>query len=267
MKHVRSKDGTPIAYERRGNGPPLVLVHGAANDHTRWASILPELGKYFTVYTIDRRGRGQSGDAETYAIEREYEDVVAVVKTIVNPVNLLGHSYGALCCLEASLKTSNLQKLILYEPPIPTDPRGKNCADALTRMKSCLTMEKNEEALLIFLQEIVGVEEDEVAKLKSLPSWNARINAAHTIPREEESAVSYTLHPERFTQMETPTLLLLGGNSPLFFRTATETLKKSISNSILRIIPGQGHSAMDTAPELFLREVIGFLTAERFRFI
>jgi pimeloyl-ACP methyl ester carboxylesterase len=264
MRRVRSKDGTPIAYEHSGNGPPLVLIHGAANDHTRWTSLLPELGKYFTVYTIDRRGRGESGDAEAYAIEREYEDVVAVVETLPHPVNLIGHSYGAICCLEASLKTSNLQKLILYEPPIPTDNKGKSSADGLNRMKSCLAKKKTEEALLIFLQEIVGVEEDEVAKLKSLSSWNVRINAAHTIPREEESVVSYTLHPERFSQMKTPTLLLLGGNSPLFFRAATETLIKSIPSSRLGIIPGQGHSAMDTAPELFLREVIGFLTAECF---
>ena len=108
MEYVTSKDGTQIAYERRGEGPPLVLVHGAAADHTRWKSLLPALENFFTVYAVDRRGRGQSGDVGAYAIEREYEDVVAVVDSLPVPVNLLGHSFGAICSLEASLRTSNM---------------------------------------------------------------------------------------------------------------------------------------------------------------
>ena len=121
MEHITSRDGTPIAYERCGNGLPLVLIHGAAADHTRWTPLLQELEKRFTVYAIDRRGRGESGDVGPYRVEREYEYVVAVVNSIPGPVNLLGHSYGVICSLEASLKVSNLRKLILYEPPISTD--------------------------------------------------------------------------------------------------------------------------------------------------
>jgi pimeloyl-ACP methyl ester carboxylesterase len=93
VERIISKDGIPIAYERRGKGTPLVLIHGAAADHTRWKSILPELKKHFTVYAIDRRGRGESGDAESYTLESEYEDVVAVVDSIPGPVNLLGRLY------------------------------------------------------------------------------------------------------------------------------------------------------------------------------
>ena len=96
METIRSKDGTRIAYERSGAGPALVLVHGTTADHTRWAPVLPMLERIFTVYAVDRRGRGQSGDAADYSIEREYEDIAAVVSSIPGPVNLLGHSYGAL---------------------------------------------------------------------------------------------------------------------------------------------------------------------------
>src|SRR5687768_6369257 len=117
---VISTDGTPIAYRRSGEGPALVLVHGTAADHTRWQSILPALEERFTVYAIDRRGRGGSGDAPTYAIEHEFEDVAAMVDAISGPVSLLGHSYGALCALEAALRTDNVRRLVLYEPPIPT---------------------------------------------------------------------------------------------------------------------------------------------------
>src|SRR5918998_6394003 len=115
---VTSEDGTRIAGWRSGEGPPLVLVHGTAADHSRWKPVLPAFEERFTVYAVDRRGRGDSGDAEDYAIEREFEDVAAVVDTIGEPANLLGHSYGALCALEAALLTPNVRKLVLYEPPM-----------------------------------------------------------------------------------------------------------------------------------------------------
>jgi pimeloyl-ACP methyl ester carboxylesterase len=260
MEYVRSKDGTSIAYERSGQGPPLVLIHGAAADHTRWMPILQELGKHFTVYAVDRRGRGRSGDVEPYTIEREYEDVVAVVDSIPGPVNLLGHSYGALCSLEASLRTSTLQQLVLYEPPISTDVKKKNPPDAIDKMNSYLHVGEREKALLFFLQEIVGIPKKEINAMRLIPRWSFRVATAHTIPREEVSVGSYIFKPERFSNMETPTLLLLGGDSPTFFRATIEILRKTIPNSRIAILPGQGHSAMDTAPELFLREVIRFLT-------
>ena len=89
---VTSLDGTPIAYWRSGEGPPLVLIHGTSTDHSRWRLVLPALEEHFTVYTVDRRGRGDSGDSEDYSIEQEFEDVAAVVDSVREPVNLLGHS-------------------------------------------------------------------------------------------------------------------------------------------------------------------------------
>src|SRR6266566_416390 len=120
MQTIRSTDGTPIAYQRSGQGSPLILVHGTTADHTRWAPILPNLEQHFTVYAVDRRGRGESGDTEQYAIEREFEDIVALINSIDDPVFLLGHSYGAICSLEAARRTTHVRKLVLYEPPIPT---------------------------------------------------------------------------------------------------------------------------------------------------
>ena len=263
MQHVTSKDGVRIAYERSGEGPPLVLIHGAAADHTRWTPILPRLADHFTVYAVDRRGRGQSGDREPYTIEREYEDVAAVVDSIPGPVNLLGHSYGALCSLEASRMTSNLRKLVLYEPPIRTDVKRNYSPDAIDRMKSYLQAGEREKALLIFLQEIAEIPQNEINMFRTLPSWSTRLAVAHTIPREEMSVSSYVFKPQQFARMGTPTLLLLGGDSPPFYGAAIETLKESLPNSRIALIPGQQHAAMETAPELFLREVIGFLTEKK----
>ncbi len=113
---VTSVDGTPIAYWRSGEGPPLVQVHEAPADHGRWAPVLPAFEQRFTVCAVDRRGRGGSGDSEDHAIEREFEDIAAVVDSLGEPANVLGHSYGVLCALEAALLTRNVLKLVLYEP-------------------------------------------------------------------------------------------------------------------------------------------------------
>src|SRR5690606_29299175 len=116
MQTVVSSDNTPIAYEVTGEGPPLALVHGTTADHTRWSNVLPELAARHTVFAMDRRGRGESGDSEHYELAREFDDVAAVVSAAGPGASLLGHSYGALCAMEAALRTSNLRKLILYEP-------------------------------------------------------------------------------------------------------------------------------------------------------
>src|SRR5262245_54898114 len=120
MLTITSVDNTAIAFARSGAGPPLVLVHGTTADHTRWKPLLPRLEADFTVYAVDRRGRGGSADALDYFIEREFDDIATVVDAIGEPVLLLGHSYGAICSLEASLRTRNVRKLVLYEPPIRT---------------------------------------------------------------------------------------------------------------------------------------------------
>src|SRR5687767_1129250 len=111
MQTVESRDGTRIAFWRSGSGPPLLLVHGATADHTTtWRFVLQEFERRFTVYAMDRRGRGCSGDSAAYDLQREAEDVVAVIDSIGEPVHLLGHSYGGLCAIEAALLTRNVRR-------------------------------------------------------------------------------------------------------------------------------------------------------------
>jgi pimeloyl-ACP methyl ester carboxylesterase len=116
LRHVSSTDGTRIGYRRSGEGPPLVLVHGATGAHWSFRFLVPTLVDRFTVYAVDRRGRDESGDRAEYAIEREFEDVAAVVDSIDEPASLLGHSYGATVALGAALVARNLHRLVLYEP-------------------------------------------------------------------------------------------------------------------------------------------------------
>src|SRR5688572_5013636 len=107
-QYVSSRDGLKVAVWRCGRGPALVLVHGTAADHTRWAQVASAFSRDFTVYALDRRGRGDSGDSQDYSIDREAADIAAVVEMVAEPVILLGHSYGAICCLEAALHLQTL---------------------------------------------------------------------------------------------------------------------------------------------------------------
>ena len=116
---VTSSDGTTLSCRVEGKGSPLLLIHGAGNYSGRWNPILPLLEQDFSIYALDRRGRGESGDASEYSLEREFEDAVSVVDAIGGPVNVLGHSLGGICALEAALRTKNISRLILYEPPLP----------------------------------------------------------------------------------------------------------------------------------------------------
>jgi pimeloyl-ACP methyl ester carboxylesterase len=257
METIQSKDGTLIAFERSGAGPPLILVHGTTADHTRWAGVLAGFEKNFTVYAVDRRGWGQSGDSPVYSIEREYEDIAVVVSSIPGPVNLLGHSYGALICLEAALRVKNLRRLVLYEPAISVDkpiyPPG-----ARDRIQTLLDAGDREGALVAFFRDVVLMPDHEIAALRSEPVWPARLEAAHTIPREFADA-DYVLDPARFRNLAVPTLLLLGGDSPEYSRRATRAVHTALPTSRIIVMPGQKHIAMSTAPDLFVRRVTAFL--------
>ena len=258
METITSTDGTLIAYQRSGTGPPLVLVHGTTADHTRWTPVLPAFEQHFTVYALDRRGRGGSGDAEQYMIEREFEDLVALVNSIEEPVFLLGHSYGALCSLEAARRTARLRKLVLYEPPIPTGIEIYP-SEIVTRIQALLDAGDRERAVTTFLQDIARVPAHEVEILRAAPNWPARVAAAHTVLREMRGSNEYVFEPVRFSALTTPTLLLLGGESPPFFQAGIEAVHAALPNSRVVVMPGQQHTAMNTAPELFTREAFQFL--------
>lgn len=262
MEKVLSKDGTPIAYERTGVGSPLVLVHGTSADHTRWAPVLPPLEQHFTVYAVDRRGRGGSGDMASYAIEREFEDIAALVDSIGGPVDLLGHSYGGLCSLEAAMRTTHVRRLVLYEPPLPTGVGNLYPPETVNNMEDLLAAGDRDGVVTLMLRDVVRMPPYELTLLRSVPAWAGRVAAAHTIVRELQATNgSHDFKPERFRSLMTPTLLLLGGDSPEFLRAATESLHALLPNSRVVVMPGQQHTAMNTAPALFVREVLAFLAA------
>jgi pimeloyl-ACP methyl ester carboxylesterase len=258
FEKVVSDDGTPIAVWRSGSGQPLVLVHGAAADHSRWAPVLPALEQRFTVLAIDRRGRGRSGDAKDYALEREFEDVAAIVEWAGEAVNVLGHSYGGVCALEAALLTDRIRKLVLYEAPmgfLVSPPH------VVHRLEALLEAGQRDELVAFFMQEVAGLPPDQVELMRSLPAWEARLAVAHTIPREERASREYAFDPDRFRDVHVPTLLLEGGDSAEAFKVAGEAVRAALPNCRVIVMPGQRHAAMDTGTELFTAELLSFLEA------
>ncbi len=174
LTRVSSVDGTEIACWTTGDGPPLVLVHGATADHTRWAPVLPHLEPHFTVHAIDRRGRGASGDAADYTVEREYDDVAAVVDAVAAQagaaVDLLGHSFGGVCAFGAATRTSHLRRLVLYEGwPTPHPEALALPADVKLRMDALLAVGDREGVLEVFFREIVAMPEADFAIYRALP--------------------------------------------------------------------------------------------------
>jgi pimeloyl-ACP methyl ester carboxylesterase len=259
QESVTSSDGTPIAYERSGAGPPLVLVHGTSADHTRWKPVLPTFEEHFTVYAVDRRGRGGSGDSGDYSIELEFEDVAAVVDSLGEPAYLLGHSYGALCALEASLLTRNICKLVLYEPPVRVVGEVTVPYEVVDRLEALLEAGDRDGVVATMLREVAEVPPEAVEHMRSLPAWQAREAAAHTIPRELRAQETYRFDPERFGDLEVPMLLLKGSESSDTFEEGERAVGEALPNSRIVVMPGQGHVAMDTGTDLFTMEVLRFL--------
>lgn len=251
MEKVKSKDGTPIAYLNEGNGPPLVLVHGIGVIAKSWLPIIPALSENFTVYAIDRRGRGESGDKEPYSIAREYEDVAAMVESIDQPVNLLGHSYGGICTLEGALHTENVSKLVLYEPPINL-PGTQMIPDGLIEDIEKLLDDGQKEEALVQLYRRVGSLSSEIALMQTMPDWKERVEIAHTLPREIRETKRYTFDAGKFSNMTAPTLFLVGEDKPAFVYELAQEVNRALPNCTTEMLHGQKHFAMDTAPDLFV---------------
>jgi pimeloyl-ACP methyl ester carboxylesterase len=264
MEKIFSKDGTPIACWESGEGPPLVLVHGSNSDHTYWQPALPALEESFRVYTIDRRGRGESGDSDDYAIEREFEDVAAVVDSIGEPANLLGHSYEAICTLAAATLTSHVDKLVLYEPPINLAGGEMFPPGFVERLEALLEEGDRDGAIETFIREAVGLPPEEVEYLRSLPSWQVMVASAHTLPRELKVVnEKYRFEVARFRDLRTTTLLLGGGDSAPFMQESNQAVAEALPDSRIAVMSGVGHDAVETGPDgpdLLVREVLRFLT-------
>ncbi len=267
LTRVASRDGTEIAYWTSGEGPPLLLVHGTAGVHERFAPLLPYLEPHVTVHVMDRRGRGGSGDAADYDLAREFEDVAAVVDAIAeasgSAVDVYGHSYGGECAWGAVFLTRNIRSLVLYEgwPPV-TPEKLVFPPEVEQRLDALVAAGEREAALETFMREVVKVPEEELGVIRTQPSWPARVAAAHTITREIRAFFGDRFDREEAAKIAVPVLILTGADSPDEVRDDPETVAAALPEAHLLVIEGQQHLADVLAPALFAEHVVAFLRDE-----
>jgi pimeloyl-ACP methyl ester carboxylesterase len=254
-----SADGVRIAYVRIGHGRPLVVVGGALYDHRRWLPVARLLSQQATVYVMDRRGRGGSGDAATYTPEREVDDIAAIIAAAGGSADLLGHSSGALLSIQAAGRGLPIRRLVLYEPPY--FPRGaeQRSSDLPDRLFALLRAGRLDDVVATFLLEGPRLPPPAVEARRGTSMWQDALRSARSLPYDSIIQIAFRLDASRLAEIRIPTLLLLGGASPPAMRTGTEAIAEALPSAKVVEMPGQEHVAMVTAPEVVADAVQTFL--------
>jgi pimeloyl-ACP methyl ester carboxylesterase len=215
----------------------------------------PFLEQRYTFIAVDRRGRGDSTDGDGYAVEREFEDVAAVVRSVSSDGSeplLFGHSYGALVSAGAAPLIDGLPRLVLYEPPMGGVLAEQSVID---RLESQIADGDRDAAVREFLRDIAGYDEGEVEELRRSPVWEQRKAVAHTLPRELRAECDFVLNQAALAELDIPVLMLIGSESPDWARRSTAAYADALPNVTVHTLDGQGHGALAAAPELVASEL------------
>jgi pimeloyl-ACP methyl ester carboxylesterase len=237
----------------------VVLVHGALSDRRHaFGAVRPLLERRMTVYALDRRGHGDSGDGPEYAPRREHEDVAAVLAAVPGPADLIGHSFGGLCALEAVRAGAEVRRLVLYEG-VPRDGRSIS-PDGLAERAAVLIREGRPEAALdLVMAEVQHHGPAQLARDHRAPSWSESVAGVAVLDRELEVENEYRFSPDRYADVGVPTLVLAGAESVPSMRADAEAVAAGLPDASLTLLAGQRHGCMHRAPELFADTVLNFL--------
>jgi pimeloyl-ACP methyl ester carboxylesterase len=263
VSKVKSRDGTTIGFDRSGDGPPIILVGGATEYRAVNASarkLVELLAPRFTVFTYDRRGRGESGNAPPYAIEREIEDLDALIAEAGGSAFLLGGSSGGVLVLDAAASGLAVPKLAVYEPPfIVDDTRPPLPSDYVEQLDSLVAEGRRGDAAELFLTKAVGLPAEFVAPMRQDGSWAALEGVAHTLAYDGrimgDTMSGKPLPDERWASVTKPALVLDGGASDAFIHNGAQALADVLPNAERRTLEGQTH---DVAPEALAPELEEF---------
>jgi pimeloyl-ACP methyl ester carboxylesterase len=258
---VRSLDGTQISAESYGTGRPLVIVSGALWAPEGWLAAVSLLSVERQPVIIDRRGRGKSGDNASYAPEREVEDVLAVLAAVAGPVDLLGHSSGAILALQVAARVpANLERLIVYEPPVFFNDEDRVAPDLPERLDALLAAGERAAAVETFLREGPRPPEADLRGMIGSSFWHRVVaTLAHTVPYDARVQRSFTADPAELAAIHIPTLMLIGGASPTRMVTAARTVAARLPNLRITELAGQQHVAQVTAAPMFAAAINDFL--------
>jgi pimeloyl-ACP methyl ester carboxylesterase len=247
MKELISKDGTTIAFDQLGEGPATILVSPALADRSGNGPLAALLAPHLTVFNYDRRGRGDSGDTPPYAVEREIEDIEALIKEAGGSAFAYGWSSGAALALEAAVRGLNITKLALYEPPfIVDDSRPPLPQDYVARLTELVSAGRRGDAVEFFMTAGVGIPAEFVAQMRNDPMWPAMEALAHTLPYDGaimgDNMAGKPLPAGRWASARVPTLAMDGGESPAWQRNAARAVADALPNAQYRTLEGQTHA-------------------------
>ena len=256
LERLTSPGGSNVSYDKCGDGPPLVLVHGSFSDHnSNWEFVKPILQERFALYAVARRGRGETEMTEGHSVEDEATDVTAIIEKVGDPVFLLGHSYGAHCALVATrMIPHRVRKLILYEPIWPALVSN----ETLARLEEMAKTEAWGELALTFFRDTLAVPVHEIDAIRPTDVWPPIVSDAKATLGDLRAIHRYNFDPVRFRSVECPVLLQIGSESPRHLY-ATDALAAALPNVRIEELPGQAHEGMTTAPEMYAEAVIRFL--------
>ena len=252
-----SRDGTIIAFTERGSGPPLIIVDGAFcyrenGPATELASVLAQ---HFTVFTYDRRGRGESGDIAPYAVEREIEDLQAIANQAGAPPFALGISSGGALILQAVASGVGVRKIALYEPPYVTNGKANSVEDTKTRLQTFVSTGDRAGAVSFFMTDVYGAPRAFVFAMPLLMpnAWKRNKLIANTLLYDLTILGDRSVLNERSSAISVPTLVVGGEKSPRELRNAVEAVAAALPNAHSRFLSGQDHniSSQALAPVLF----------------
>ena len=248
MKAVTSRDGTRIAYDELGEGPPLVLVGGAFNTRSFGPNggLAPLLAERFTVLNYDRRGRGASTDTQPWALQREVEDLQALIEEAGRSASVFGISSGAALALEAANRSLAIDRLALYEAPfVVDDSRPPVPDDYLERLEKLVASDRRGDAIRLFMREGIGLPAVVVAVMRFMPAWSKLKAVVPTLVYDATIVGDYhkgrPLPPDHWTSVTMPTLVAVGGKSPDWMRHAMDELANVLPDAQHRTLEGQTH--------------------------
>lgn len=256
---VTSKDGTRIAYETAGNGPTLLIVNGALGhrDLSFARKMRVELAKHFTVIDYDRRGRGESGDEQPYAVAREVEDIAAVLATRTEPVHVMAQSSGAALALEAAASGVHMASLFAYEPPyMVDDPKDRPAADYEATMWRLRNEGKRSEAVAYFMR-TVGMPGFLVAVMRLLPVWKRLEAVAHTLPYDAAVMGDFSLPAKRLAKIKVRTTIAVGGKTTPTLQAGGQAASQAIPGARFRLVPKMSHAIQPSVLAPVLLDSIG----------
>jgi len=263
MHTAYSADGTAIAYETCGQGPPLILVDGALCYRKMGPSraVADALREHFTVVMYDRRGRGESTDTTPYSADREIEDLAALCAAVGGSAYLCGFSSGAVLALDAAASGLPITGLALYEPPfIVDDSRPPAAGDYVDQLNRLVASDRRGDAVRLFMRH-VGMPAPLVALMRFMPAWGKLKRVAHTLAYDGEimadTQAGRPLPTTRWPGTKVKTHVIVGGKSPAFFHTGTKMLADLLPNADHHVLDGQTHMVKAKALAPLLLDCFG----------